>query len=380
MSNSLKDVYITRVSGFLPHSPVSNEEMEARLGLIDGKSSRARSIVLRNNGITKRYYAMDTAGNPTHTNAALAAEAVKELTGNGVRMEDFEVLACGTSAPDQLLPSHASQVHGLLPHSLEIVSPSGACAAGMHAMKYAFMSVATGNSRHAVATGSELISPMMKARNFESETERYRQLEQDPIIGFEKEFLRWMLSDGAGAALLEPTPRGECDLKIEWIVSRSYANERAACMYLGGDLDDQGELVGWKAHAPDTYAGKSLFSFKQDVKALGKFIVPVGAKCLKEFLAEKECPSESIDFILPHISSNYFKQKLHDEFVRIGIPFAWDRWFMNLTEVGNVGSASIYLMLAELVKSARLKKGHRILLMVPESARFSYMFALLTVA
>lgn len=99
MSQSLKDVYITRVSGFLPHAPVTNEEMEARLGLVDGKTSRARAIVLRNNGIVKRYYAMDAHGKATHTNAALAAEAVKRLAHGGVRVEDFEVLACGTSAP-----------------------------------------------------------------------------------------------------------------------------------------------------------------------------------------------------------------------------------------------------------------------------------------
>jgi 3-oxoacyl-[acyl-carrier-protein] synthase-3 len=36
-------------------------------------------------------------------------------------------------------------------------------------------------------------------------------------------------------------------------------------------------------------------------------------------------------------------------------------------------------MLDELNRSGRVKKGDRILLMVPESARFSYAYALLTV-
>ena len=379
MSTTLKDVFITRVSGFLPHAPVTNEEMEARLGRIDAKASRARAIVLRNNGIKQRYYAMDAAGYPTHTNAALAAEAVKALTGRGVDGKDFELLASGTSAPDQLLPSHASQVHGLLSHSLEVMSPSGACCAGMHAMKYAFMSVATGSTRNAVCTGSELISPMMRAGNFEAETERYRQLELDPIIGFEKEFLRWMLSDGAGAALLEPTPRGECDLKIEWMVSRSFANELEACMYLGAEKVANGELRGWKSYAPTEFADHSLFTFKQDVKLLGKNIVQVGVKWLAQVMREKGLSSSEVDYFMPHLSSNFFKAKVAEELDLQGIPVPEKNWFLNLTEVGNVGSASIYLMLNELVKSGRLKKGQRILLMVPESARFSYVFALLTV-
>jgi 3-oxoacyl-[acyl-carrier-protein] synthase-3 len=44
-----------------------------------------------------------------------------------------------------------------------------------------------------------------------------------------------------------------------------------------------------------------------------------------------------------------------------------------------VGSASIYIMLEELFNSGKLKAGQKLLLMVPESARFSYSYVLLTV-
>ncbi len=61
-----------------------------------------------------------------------------------------------------------------------------------------------------------------------------------------------------------------------------------------------------------------------------------------------------------------------------GYPVADEQWFLNLPYVGNVGSASIYLMLDELFHSGKLKQGHRVLLIVPESSRFSYSVALLT--
>jgi len=41
-----------------------------------------------------------------------------------------------------------------------------------------------------------------------------------------------------------------------------------------------------------------------------------------------------------------------------------------------VGSASVYLMLEELFNGNYLKKGDKILAMIPESARFSYSYAL----
>ncbi len=52
---------------------------------------------------------------------------------------------------------------------------------------------------------------------------------------------------------------------------------------------------------------------------------------------------------------------------------------MNLSKVGNVGSASVFLMLDELFQDGNLKKGDRIMLCVPESGRFSYSYAYLTV-
>jgi 3-oxoacyl-[acyl-carrier-protein] synthase-3 len=56
-----------------------------------------------------------------------------------------------------------------------------------------------------------------------------------------------------------------------------------------------------------------------------------------------------------------------------------ERWFLNLPKVGNVGAASAFLMLEELFNSDKLKAGEKILVMVPESARFSSTYMLLTV-
>ena len=75
-------VYITDTSKFLPNKPVANNEMEEDLGFINGKPSKSKSIVLRNNAITNRYYALEKGGKSTHTNAQMTALAVKELFKN----------------------------------------------------------------------------------------------------------------------------------------------------------------------------------------------------------------------------------------------------------------------------------------------------------
>ena len=118
---------------------------------------------------------------------------------------------------------------------------------------------------------------------------------------------------------------------------------------------------------------------KQDVKLLGENILQKGVESMKEAMAKHNITEDDIDYYLPHISSYYFKENLYNEIERQGLHLSWDKWFLNLQKVGNVGAGSIYLMLEELVHSGKLKKGDKIFLQVPESARFAYSYAYLTV-
>ena len=126
------EVYITNIARFLPGNAVKNEEMEEYLGYVGGNIiSRSKSIILRNNKIVSRYYAIDKNGNSTHTNYELAAQAIKNLESDSFKIADLDLLTCGTTTPDQLLPSHASMVHGEInSHPMEAISFSGSCSSG----------------------------------------------------------------------------------------------------------------------------------------------------------------------------------------------------------------------------------------------------------
>ncbi|SDD62693.1 3-oxoacyl-[acyl-carrier-protein] synthase-3 [Pricia antarctica] len=376
----MKDVYITRIAKFLPNKPVDNEQMEEKLGVINGKASKARRLVLRNNKIKTRYYAIDENGNVTHNNAQLTAAAIEALCDDKFTTKDIELLSCGTSSPDQILPSHASMVHGFLKNrNMEINSPSGACCSGMNALKYGYLSIKAGQTENAACAGSERTSSWMRADVFENEVAHLKEVEENPILAFNKEFLRWMLSDGAGAVLLEDAPNGPNPLKIEWINGYSYAHEMETCMYAGAEKEDNGHLTPWSEIPAEQWGKKSLFAMKQDTRLLGNNILQKGVDSLKQVYKKHNIGPDDVDYYLPHISSYYFKQGLYDEMAAQGVEMPWEKWFLNLEHIGNIGAASIYVMLEELVASGKLKKGDKILFQVPESARFSYMYAYLTV-
>src|SRR6516225_4349400 len=155
----------------------------------------------------------------------------------------------------------------------------------MHAFKYAFMAIKTGDVHRAVATGSERFSGSLRATVFEDEAQKLKQLEENPYIGFAKEFLRWMLSDGASAFLMSDKKNKEgFSLRVEWIDGVSYANEMEACMYMGSEKMKDGRLQSYMDFSPEEIQSRSIFSIKQDVKLLSEYIVPLGGIRLKSLM------------------------------------------------------------------------------------------------
>ena len=398
-----KTPYITGVGAFLPNAPVDNDGIEPVLGPLNGTPSRIRKRILRNNGIRLRYYAVEPgSGRLTHTNARMTAEAIRALAREtGFALDSLDLLACGTSTPDQWIPGHGPMVHGELGcPPCEVVSTAGVCAAGMTALKYACASVISGYARSSIATGSELASSLLRAQHFDTGAAtrsaggaagdalthgdpdaHAKDHDVNPLVAFEQEFLRWMLSDGAGAVLVEPAPRVDgLSLRVDWIEVVSFANLLEPCMYWGARKELDGSLAGWReaGSVPDALRA-GFFNLTQDIKLLGK---EIGRRLVNgvfpKIRAKHGLAPGDVRWFLPHYSSEVFRQELHDRFLEIDFPIPFESWFTNLSEKGNTGSASIFIMLEELVRSNRIAPGDTILCFVPESARFTAAYALLT--
>lgn len=388
------EAYINDLAYFLPNDPVTNEDIEKVLGKIRNVPSRVKSIVLRNNKIKTRYYAIDReTGRLTHTNAGLIAEAVRRLKPEpDFDINSIECFCTGTSSPDVMLPGQALMALGELGiPDCEAVSTSGICISGMTALKYACMNVATGMSANAVATGSELSSSVLRAKFYSEKTDLDlniespsddMSLEESPELAFNADFLRWMLSDGAGAAYISRTPNKEgISLKVDWIENVSYAGQFETCQYMGATKMQDGSITGWREY--DILSDEErehIMAIKQDIKLLNKHIIPTMIDmAFNDIVKKRDLQTDDIKWFLPHYSSGYFREIIYEHLVGIGFEIPYEKWFTNLYEKGNTGSASIYIILEELFKSGRLIKGDKILCLVPESGRFSHCYMMLTV-
>ncbi len=372
-------VYINSLGKFLPGKPITNDEMEDYLGLIGGKTSRLKSRILKQNGIQTRYYAIDRDGKVLYWNCDLAALAVKDaLLHSELKAQDIEYLAAATSSGDLIAPGFASMVHGELKFpACEIASIGGICASGIMALKTAYTSIQANNKTNAVVCASEFTSRYFRPGIFE-ETRHYQENKK---ISFDAEFLRWMLSDGAGAAILEnrPNSRG-LSLKVDWIDLVSYANRFDVCMYSGTTKQEGGRLgKSWYDYKNFREASESgAILLKQDLELLEN-IVPLGVNRYFELIEAGRFQPSEIDWMVCHYSSHIFRGKIFELLEKGGGMIPQERWFTNLYTKGNTGAASIFIMLEELLNENHLKPGQKILCMVPESGRFVISYMQLTV-
>ncbi len=362
------DAYITGVGAFLPGDPVGNDEIEARLGRVEG-SPRLRERMLRANGIEKRHYAMDSAGNTLMLNEELAVEAVERaLAAAQLTTGDVQMLATGTTQGDLAVPGFASMVHGRLGgRRMETLSAGGVCSSGMAALVGVEGAVRLGRHQTGVAVGSEMVSRTLRASRFHE-------------AGFDAEFLRYMLSDGAGAVVVEGQPSQEgLSLRIDWTYLASHAHRFDVCMYAGAAGPDS-VVAGstWQDLANPGEAHLSgMLNLRQNVGVLND-IVALGVEEYVSLVRDGRIRPADIDHLLVHYSSEYFRPGIVRLMTDAGLMIPEERWFSNLRTKGNTGAASIFIMLEEAVSTGRFSPGDRILLMVPESGRFTVAFAHLT--
>ena len=378
------EVYINDIAAFLPNEPVNNDEIEQVLGKIHNIPSRVKNRVLKSNGIEKRYYSIDRkTGKLNYTNAQLTAEAIRLLKPyNNFSINDIQCLCCGTSMADLILPGHGLMVQGELGiPPCEDITTTGVCLSGITSFKAAYANVALQLSDNAVATGSELASSLMRS-NFFEHLKGDPDFKNHPVLNFESDFLRWMLSDAAGAVFMSGKKNnGKKSLRVDWIEHVSYAGELEVCMFAGANKNDDGTVTGWRQLETLSEAlDNNYFALKQDTAILNEKIIEVTVdRALARAVARRKIKAEEIDWFLPHYSSELFRDRIHDAMVGIGFHIPYEKWFTNLAYKGNTGSASIYVMMEELFHSDKLKEGDKLLCYIPESGRFSIAYMLLTV-
>lgn len=367
-----ENVYITGFGGFLPGEPVDNERIDDYIAPLNSLSGRIKERILKDNGIQTRHYGINVDGNTCYSATQMAAEAVKDsITHSGIDLSDATLLISGTSGGDVLAPGMGNMLQGeLKAPPMETRSHHGICAAGMAALKDAANFIDNGSHQHAVVCAVEFPSRLFKKT-------RFAPLEYN--IDFDAHFLRWMLSDGAGACVLSATPDSKQSVafKVDWIHMKSFSGDYPVCMQLGRHKNNsETSFMDYASFAAAEAHG--ALALRQNTRLLPQ-LFEVGVHEYSELVRNGYFDPQKVDHFLCHYSSEKLGRVAEELMDNAGLSIDRSKWFSNLTRCGNTGSASIFIMLAEFVRSKSLSPGERIFCFVPESGRFTLSYMMLTV-
>ena len=367
MPVAYSNVYLQSAGMFLPGAPVDNAGMDAYVAPLNRISERLKRRILGENGIHTRYYAIDGQGQTVFSNTQMAAGAIHAtLAQAGKSLGDVGFLSSGSSGGDALMPGFANMIQGeMAAPPMETLSVHGVCAASVGALQAAAQAVDSGAHPLALSVASEMPSRLFKRSRFAA---------QGYDTDFDAHFLRWMLSDGAGAVLLGgpqalPQTPG-LRLKLQWTHQRSFAGDYPVCMQLGLTPDRSKSHLDFPAWGDAEAAG--ALALRQDIRLLPHLF----DVCIHEYAAlahQGWVPGRGIDHFLCHYSSERFMPVVEDLLNKAQLHIPRERWWSNLAWRGNTGAASIFIMLSEFLQQegARLKAGDTVLCFIPESGRFT---------
>jgi len=352
--------YITGTGAFLPGESIANAAIPEFMGELPDEAPVRRKI-LRMNGIKSRHYALNRDQSATHDVYEMAALAARHcLDGTTGK---FSYLSAGSTNTPLIGPGLSSILHarladhGLITGGLEINSNSGICTSSSQALVNACRAVASGDHRDALCIGSEQPSDILKSNVIRPPDDR--DLHPENLTSskwFMSVFLRSMLSDGAGAAMIQDRPASNrISYRVDWTHSRSFAHETPLCMSL---------------------ESRSLL-LSQDVGILARHMKPCVDQLMRGAMARHSESLADYRIVLPQLSSFYFKSYMLDVLTELGNGSVIDHW-TNLETAGNTGAASIFIMLDEYTRLHPPAHGEKVLLFIPESGQFNFVVISLT--
>jgi 3-oxoacyl-[acyl-carrier-protein] synthase-3 len=362
-----ENVYITATGAFFPGEAVGNDTIDDYIAPLNGASARIKRRILAENGIERRYYSIGTDGATRYSTTQMAAEAIRScLAAASLEPGDIDLLCTGTSGGDATLPGFANMVQGELAcPPLATSSHSGVCTAGVAALQHAAMALESGRASRALVATSEAPSRLFKRSRFAS---------RGYDIDFDAHFLRWMLSDAAGAWLLETEPRGPRPLKLLGVHLRSFSGDYPVCMQVGLSPGAGKSYLDYPSFADAEAEG--AYALRQNIRLLPN-LFDIGIHEYVRLAREGWLDPRRVDHFLCHYSSQRFAPVVRDLLVKAGLAIPDELWYSNLKTRGNTGAASIFVMLDDFLRERTVRTGEQIMCFVPESGRFTVGFLLM---
>jgi 3-oxoacyl-[acyl-carrier-protein] synthase-3 len=305
---------------YLPELVRTNQDLERMVDTSD-------VWIRERTGIKERRIAPD--GVVTSDMAATAGQ--RALDAAGLAASAIDMIIVGTVTPDVPMPATAVFVQQKLGAGpCPAFDLSAACAGFLFGMSIADQFIATGQARHVLVVGVELLSR---------------------VVDWTNRTTCVLFGDGAGAVVLGPSGVREGEARPRGVLSTSILTDGSLAKSLwipagGSARPTTQETVDQRLHY---VAMRGQDIFKVAVKNL--------LSACKEALDRAAMTTADIDWMCPHQAN---KRIIDQVVARLGVPE--DKVLSNIARVGNTSSASIPILLDENVRAGKVRAGDAVLM------------------
>lgn len=311
MKQLVRNVKISGTGSYVPEKIVTNEYLESKI-------STNSKWIFENVGILERRIAEDNQA--TSDLSSIAGQ--RAIDDAGLKNEDIDLIIVATATPDRKAPSTAAFVqHKLNAYNAAAFDLNAVCSGFLYAMSVATQYIASGVYNNVLVIGADTFSKI---------TDWTRR---DAIF----------FGDGAGAVVVT-----SANLTEGFLAYRLYTD--TSNDMLGFTIPGGGSEISLTENNMDEQYfqmnGKSVFA--SAIKAL--------PKAINQVLADTGLSIDDIDIMIPHQPSIRILQKTAEI---IGLPF--EKVMTNMDKYANTSGATIPILLDELNKNKKLKKGDIVL-------------------
>jgi 3-oxoacyl-[acyl-carrier-protein] synthase-3 len=302
----------------LPARAVPNDELADALNL-----DTSDEWIRTRTGIRARRFA--GAGETSATLGTAAAR--RALDAAGLAPADIDLIVCATVTPDAMCPATANLIQAELGcRHVPAFDLGAACSGFIYALSVAAQYVRTGAAGHVLVVGADVLTRTLDL------TDRNTCI----IFG-----------DGAGAAVLSPTPVVTTGLRSFRLYSDG---SRGELIQVPSKVTPHPCPAGPPQPRPEFLRmnGREVFRFA--VTRMIELIEQAGADC-------RELGLGGVDVLIPH----QVNQRIIDAALE-ATKFPPEKVVVNLDRYGNTSAASIPIALDEAIRSGRCKPGDTLLL------------------
>lgn len=312
MKQLVRNVKIIGTGSYTPETIYTNEYLET---IIPTKAEWIEKKL----GIRERRIA-----SPNQATSDLAVEAgLEAIKNSGLKVDDIDLIIIATTTPDRIAPSTAAIVQDKMKaYNAVAFDIAAVCSGFLYSMSIASQFIAAGVYDNVLIIGADTFSRI---------TDWTRR---DAVF----------FGDGAGAAVLSHGNVNEGFLAL-----RLFTDGRGKWNFTipagGSETPSSKETVENGSHY-----------FQMDGQAVYETATEVLPKAIKQVLQDTGLEIDDIDYMIPHQPSVGILKKTAEI---IGLP--WEKVMTNMDKYANTSGGTIPILLDEVNKSGKLKKGDTLL-------------------